>query len=706
MDPTTEQELLQMMSELRGAFSGMPNATKEAESGLKTFAKATGKGAVDIGKGLGSFALQVGKGDTSFKSLNKVIDVTAGALGGMAKALPVAGDAIAAGITAAAEAAKFMLDQMDQVAKGFNEMGSVGALTADGMTGLIRQFTQSGLGLQSFTKLVADNSQALAAMSGIVGDGAEVFSQAIGQLTQGNDNSLRKLGMNADQIGETVGVFVTQQTRLGRSQNMTATQLAEGAKQYAMELDKLGKLTGLSREQLQKEQDAALSDSRFRANYDEMVANGNKAQADAIMNLKTRFGRFDKELGQGIMDLTSGAANTESARKLMNSTGGAAQDIIARLKAGEIDEAQANKEIVASFKANKEKLLQIALFTPDADSAVNKFAGVQDAIAAEEKSNDQVATEMQKKQLASTDDLTKSTIEAQKSMEGLSRTITIESLKLLPQAAKATAAVAKQMNELAKYIADTLGGKKSKTPGLGGTMDGMSEAVTAGAEQTPEEEAALRASPAYAKAQREAAASRPGQVKTSQQDLKKMGLKIKEGDVQAEDSSVSGNLIELAHKIQGEVPGFSYFSGFNDKFHQGKDNPSKHKEGRAVDFALAAPPTKEEGQKLAGMLKSMGASYVKDEYNESSKNKTGGHIHAEVSAANGAILSGPMSGYTPNLTMHGTEAIVPINTPATNTASGTSNSATMLEQLAKMEELASIFRSQLAVDQKLLSYSS
>jgi hypothetical protein len=30
----------------------------------------------------------------------------------------------------------------------------------------------------------------------------------------------------------------------------------------------------------------------------------------------------------------------------------------------------------------------------------------------------------------------------------------------------------------------------------------------------------------------------------------------------------------------------------------------------------------------------------------------------------------------------------------------------MLEQLAKMEELASIFRSQLAVDQKLLSYSS
>ena len=33
---------------------------------------------------------------------------------------------------------------------------------------------------------------------------------------------------------------------------------------------------------------------------------------------------------------------------------------------------------------------------------------------------------------------------------------------------------------------------------------------------------------------------------------------------------------------------------------------------------------------------------------------------ANVAAANGAVLSGPASGYKPNLTMHGTEAIVPL----------------------------------------------
>ena len=674
MDITTEQELQQMMSELRGAFSGMPNATREAESGLKTFGKAAGKGAQDITKGLGGFALQVGKGDTSFKSLNAVIDVTAGALGGMAKALPVAGDAIAAGITAAAEAAKFMLDQMDQVTKGFNDMGSVGALTADGMTGLARQFTQSGLGLESFTKLVAGNSEALARMSGIAGDGAEVFSLAIGELTRGNDDSLRKLGMNADQIGETVGVFITQQTRLGRTQNMTATQLAQGAKQYALELDRLGKLTGLSREQIQKEQDAAQSDSRFRANTDEMRANNMGKQADAITNLKIRFGRFDKELAQGIMDLTSGVSNTDASRKLVNTTNGAAQDIIARLKSGEIDEAQANTEMVAALRVNKEKLMNYAQVVSDADAPYNKYYGVSDAINAEFKSNDQLAKEEQKKQLANTDDLTKSTIEAQKSMEGLSRSITTESLKLLPLAADATAAVTKQMNELAKYITDILGGKKNKaeqsTTTTGMDMGGA-EIATAGPAQRTSDEMGLK------------------------------GLPIKKGATSGGEHAES--LTGLAQRIYKELGGeIVHFSGFNDGY--ARDKNSKHPAGRALDFTIKDAA---QSARIAALVRGMpGVSYVQDEYLNPSPRSSGNHIHAEVSAANGAILSGPMSGYTPNLTMHGTEAIVPIDTPATNTASGTSNSSAMLEQLAKMEELASIFRSQLAVDQKLLSYSS
>ena len=180
----TDNELQQQMDELRQAIQGLASASQDAEKGLEAFGKATWKGVKSIGPGLGSLAKTVGEGDTSFKSMNKVVDIAANALGGMAKAIPFAGDALSATLKATAEAAKFLLDQMDQATKSFNSMAEVGALTADGMQGVLDQSNATGLALTSWTKLVQTNSQALARMSGIAGDGAKVFSEAVGKLTQ------------------------------------------------------------------------------------------------------------------------------------------------------------------------------------------------------------------------------------------------------------------------------------------------------------------------------------------------------------------------------------------------------------------------------------------------------------------------------------------------------------------------------------------
>jgi hypothetical protein len=78
-----------------------------------------------------------------------------------------------------------------------------------------------------------------------------------------------------------------------------------------------------------------------------------------------------------------------------------------------------------------------------------------------------------------------------------------------------------------------------------------------------------------------------------------------------------------------------------------------------------------------------------------------------ISAANGAILSGPASGYKPNLTMHGTEAIVPLNTLAQQQAATGGNDGGMLAaQLEKLDELVSVMKSQLNVTTKIMQYSS
>ena len=298
LDPELQKE----MAELTRLLNGLSASTKDLDKGSKALKKAMKDGAKMIPGALGGLAIDIGKGDTSFKSLNKVIDVASDAMGGMAKTIPYAGEAINATIKATAEAAKFMLGQMDASAKAFNELSKVGGLTATGMSGLQKQFTQSGLQLGTFTKLVGDNAMALARFKGTTGEGAEVFSEAVGQLTQGKDDSLRRLGMSGDQIGSTVAAFMTQQTRMGRSQAMDAKQVADGAKQYAIELDKLQRVTGYSREELQKQQDSARSESRFRANLESLYAQGKFEEAKNLEAMSSRMTKINPELGQAVRD--------------------------------------------------------------------------------------------------------------------------------------------------------------------------------------------------------------------------------------------------------------------------------------------------------------------------------------------------------------------------------------------------------------------
>ena len=119
---------------------------------------------------------------------------------------------------------------------------------------------------------------------------------------------------------------------------------------------------------------------------------------------------------------------------------------------------------------------------------------------------------------------------------------------------------------------------------------------------------------------------------TSQSDLAKMGLNIKSGDVQAGGAGISPKLIEMAKAIQGGVPGFGYFSAFNDRFHQENASSSKHTQGLAADFTTAQAPSAQDGKQITNWLKQMGASLAIDEYNNPSSKATAGHFHVEIPA--------------------------------------------------------------------------
>ena len=148
-----------------------------------------------------------------------------------------------------------------------------------------------------------------------------------------------------------------------------------------------------------------------------------------------------------------------------------------------------------------------------------------------------------------------------------------------------------------------------------------------------------------------------GKTPTSESDLKKAGLKIKEGDVQGDKFPLDNRILPFAKNIQKDVPGFLRFTSFNDRYHHKLSYNSKHKEGKAVDFTIKRAPTRKEGAALVNMLKMGGATHAIDEYNNPSGAATAGHMHAQF-AEKGGVFDGPKTGYP--AVLHGSEMVAPL----------------------------------------------
>jgi hypothetical protein len=166
---------------------------------------------------------------------------------------------------------------------------------------------------------------------------------------------LRKLGYSADQIGQTAAGFLKQQTLLGKQNQLTQEQLTKGSISYARELDELSKLTGMSKDKIQQQQDAALNETRFLASQMKLEKEGRVDAAKAIRGFQTQVSDLGPGFGAGIRDLASGNASTAESQKVLLATNGEAAAIMERLKNEQINEIEAMKQLQASVKANGNK---------------------------------------------------------------------------------------------------------------------------------------------------------------------------------------------------------------------------------------------------------------------------------------------------------------------------------------------------------------
>ena len=709
-----ENELAQEMEQLRNAVQGLSQATDYGKINLKGFgeelfgsAKTVKKAREDFGTNLakagkdaagamGDLAKSLGKGETSFNQFDKIIDATSNALAGMAKAIPFAGEAIAAGIKATGDASKFVLDQLQETTKTFNDLATVGALTGDGMKGLQKQFLDSRMSMEGYKKVVISNSQALAQFGGIVGQGANDFTKAVGDIVASDAGiELRKLGLSADQMGNATAKYLKTQQILGSQQKMTQEQLIRGSVNYAREMDELAKLTGASKDKLQAEREKSLSEGKFLASIRDLEELGpaGEAAAKQIQKFDSRLKEIDPtgSIAKGMRDMASGnLANSKEAQALATATGGAAQDIMERMKTEGLSGLQAQELLSKAIMANEKEMRAYTKGVGDAENVFGSYSALVKVGTSQIKSAQEIEADLaatRDRQINKTDKLTQDTIGAQIALEGMSRDIKSLGFVLMDKAIPAVKGFADMLNKVTNLAVEKIGG--------GGGGSG-SRTGAGGAKFQSDV-------PAFARPGGGGGNMGSGQGTS--------GLRLKLGAEAGGASSAS--LIDIAYQIQEKLGSdLLHFSGLNDG-RSSVDGKSKHTTGEALDLVLKNP---ENYASVESMIKGLpGVSLAQYERrgqrNPNGSVATGDHIHVEVPKAEfGGMLSGPKSGYQAML--HGSEAViplaggrsVPVEMPAF-TGSLQEQIGLLSDQNSMLSELISLMSSNNSINSKILQAS-
>lgn len=414
-------------------------------------------------KGLGA---DVVKGEVGFQTLNKAVDATAGALGGLFELVPYVGKTFKGVTQLAAEGLKFFNDRLQQSGETFRDIARFGAAGAGGVSQFLSTVTTSGLSLQQFNSLIQDNSKSLAAFSGTVSTGATQFGEVVGELAFSDDfASLRALGKTAEDFGFITGETIKLITLTGQGQRMTTSQLAQASAEYLKRLDKLAKLTGEEVDSLAARNREILQEARFRAAIQTELARGMDPQAVEDFILALGQFRGTEGIAAGFMDLFASAVGgigpvTEEAANLTLQTREAAEEIIRGLRTGNLDAAEAQKQLVEALRATTPELGALGIAKADETRLTTNLVGAFNILGGNLEivgdRSGQVA-EQQAKQLLQLDKLTTNLTETQLLFDKLNQELNDLTRDILPVFSDLTTVQVKALGTLVQAGAKAIG---------------------------------------------------------------------------------------------------------------------------------------------------------------------------------------------------------------------------------------------------------
>ena len=220
----------------------------------------------------------------------------------------------------------------------FRQLSQVGGNFGKSIVDLRLAARDAALPLDDFAKLVASNSQNLAALFGSTTQGAKRIAE-LGRITRevGIDQ-LAPLGFTVDEINETLLLNLDSQRRTGILNQLTDKQRVNSAINFAEELDRLAKLTGQQRDELRKQIEQQQANERFQA----FLQGATDETRQRLQAFAGTIAGISPDLAEGFQDLiaNAGVPVTESALALVQNIPGA-RDVVNDLIAGVTTSEQA-----------------------------------------------------------------------------------------------------------------------------------------------------------------------------------------------------------------------------------------------------------------------------------------------------------------------------------------------------------------------------
>lgn len=693
----------------------LSKAAKQASIEASTTAKAVnllGKAAGQYTDAFLSAKNGTGKYAESVSSAGDAIQTFGAALGPVGKAATLAAGALF-------KLAASSLKQNDTLISAYRTMSNIGNIDMTGTQGtldLMNQMGASTKNVEYFLNVMKDIAPEMTAFGGSVSQGSKKFAEMGVALTRTDlEYKFKELGLSTEDMVKYSGQYVNDQTKYGMAQGKSTGQLTAGFLKLMQVSTDLADITGQSRDAQMEQMAVNQRDARWKMHLLQ-VGPVQAAKDEEMLRSAQAVSKGAGELLKDQMSSLGGVTSQQTA--MLRNQYGSLYDMSRQAQqTAAKNGTEASGEFLKLMKGNVGQMTRFRQsisgsgFIPVAESLENLAAGV-DTMDAELKlrgMSEEKLTQITKGHIASQDKRLKYDVIQERSEREsniMQDRMTYAMGNLAVPAVTGLAWITNKTNVgMAKLLKTVSGGEMDYTDqfrSLNTLEDANDVLLKSKREEIQllkerkeldkeiqdndqkildaesrgrgpgkdllERRDALRQrrmdmnerSSANQQTQQRAQQAQVGMTNSAELDTVKdgalAGITMKKGDVTRDPSKIDPKLIEMAKQIQKGIPGFKYFSAFNDKFHM--DRNSTHNSGKALDFTLDHWPSREEGAEIAAKLKAMGATNVIDEYNNPSSGATAGHFHAQT-ARFGGEFKGPESGYPVEL--HGHEAVVPMS---------------------------------------------